>query len=256
MCGGPGPLDKEHIISKTVRNQLPPAQKITYTFAGETSKPWNVLHCVLKRAVCKGCNAGWMRDLENDFVAIVSTRIAEPDLFTISPDECERLATWAIKTTLLLEIWTDAMGQGSHSPEDNRRYLATHKTPPPRSKVWIAGIDYKQRYAWSQSLGLFLPGRIPKGCVATLTVGSFGFQVLMMDIEDGDHAELMSKFAALEPPGIIPDVVARIWPRNDESTPWPPSNKLLALEVLFDWATWPAKVFPLPRDPSPGTSRQ
>jgi hypothetical protein len=52
-----------------------------------------------------------MRDLENDLVKLIGSQISVPENIVIGSLGAQRIATWAIKTGLLLEIWTSAMGQ-------------------------------------------------------------------------------------------------------------------------------------------------
>jgi hypothetical protein len=52
-----------------------------------------------------------------------------------------------------------------------------------------------------------------------------------LDIEDGDHLEMMSWWDSLEPPGNIPDVTVKIWP--------PPNESILDLDTVKEWALWP-----------------
>ena len=150
MCDGPGPLTDEHVISKNVRKQLPLLSAVTETFAGITSKPRNVLHLVLKKAVCAKCNGGWMSDLEDDVVAAIGFQFANAVTTRIDPSQQERIATWAIKTALLIEMHTSARGKGTYVPIDNVRWLAEHHTPPPRARVWMAGVNSQmKRLAWT-----------------------------------------------------------------------------------------------------------
>lgn len=251
MCDGPGPLTDEHIISKTVRKQMPLLSSVSRTFAGHTSKPMNVLHVVLRKAVCETCNHGWMRDLENDLVRIMGPCIANPERTTLNPLDQERIATWAIKTALLLEIWTAAQGRGSYVPTDNLRWLATHNTPPAFAQVWMAGIhsDMK-RLAWSQSGFLALATEEKVACIATFTVGSLGFQVFARDIEDPNNPGTVRPFARLQPPQAVLDTTLNIWPGNANDVTWPRNDTVLSLDALPSWAKWPTTMF----DPYPGSA--
>lgn len=243
MCDGPGPLTDEHVISKTVRKQMPLLSNVTRTFAGHTSKPMNVLHIVLRKAVCSSCNGDWMRELEEDFVAIVGPRIAKPERVLLDPAEQERVSTWAIKTGLLLEVWTSAQGRGSYVPTDNLRWLAAHHTPPAFAQVWMAGIHSQlRRLAWSQSGFLAIASGEKVACVATFTVGHLGFQVFARDIEYPHKPGAVRRLAALEPPQSIRDATIAIWPAV-EAAVWPPNNTVLDLQALPQWAAWPRSVY-------------
>ena len=253
MCGGPGPLTDEHVISKTVRKQMPLLSSVTRTFAGHTTKPMNVLHMVLRKAVCKPCNGGWMGDLEADLVKIMGAQIADPQRTTLNPSEQERVATWAIKTALLLEVWTSSKGRGSYVPTDNLRWLAAHHTPPAFAQVWMAGIHSEmKRLAWSQSGFLALATHEKVACVATFTVGSLGFQVFARDIEDPNNPGSVRPFAALQPPQAVLDTTLEIWPGSAQDVTWPRNDTILSLDALPAWAKWPTSVFDPYPDPPHG----
>ena len=230
MCRGAGPLIDEHVISKTVRKQLPSTARITGTFAGR-SKTRGVLYCVIRKSVCHTCNRGWMRELEDYVVETIGPEIGSADRIRLDPLACERLATWAIKTGLLLEFSTSLHGNGAYVPTDNLRWLARHRTPPPRSKVWIAGIEYGRRYSWSQGMSLNGPSGNGVGVVTTFSVGSFGFQVLALNEEDGDDVELLRTLAAIEPPQYVPNPTEEIWPGDATEIAWPIRDRLLEVSA-------------------------
>jgi hypothetical protein len=251
MCDGPGPLTDEHIISKTVRKQMPLLSSVTSTFAGHTTKPKNVLHMVLRRAVCETCNGGWMRELENDLVKIMGPQIANPQRTTLDPSQQERIATWAIKTGLLIEVWTGAKGRGLYVPTDNLRWLAKHHTPPAFAQVWIAGIHSEmKRLAWSQSGFLALATKEKVACVATFTVGSLGFQVFCRDIEDPNNPGAIRPLSPIQPPQAVLDTTLEIWPGNAQDVTWPQNDTILSLNALPAWAKWPT-MFLVPHPDSP-----
>lgn len=240
MCDNAGPLTDEHIISKTVRKQLPLSARITTTFAGR-NKTRGVLYCVIRKSVCEHCNTGWMRQLEDFVVDTVGPEIGSADQVTLDPSVCERIATWAIKTGLLLEVWTGLHGHGAYVPNDNLRWLAKHTSPPPRSRVWIAGVDYRHRYSWSQGMSLFAPNGKGVGLVTTFSVGSFGFQVIALDIETDDE-ELMNRLASIRPPEYSPNPTAEIWP-SGTLVKWPVNDTLMNVDLLPSWALWPSALF-------------
>jgi len=246
MCGGPGPLTDEHVISKTVRRQMPLLSGVTRTFAGHTSRPQNVLHIVLRRAVCPNCNGGWMHQLEDDFVALVGPKIARPEEMVLDPAQQERVATWAIKTALLLEVWTCAQGRGSYVPVDNLRWLASHQSPPAFAQVWMAGVDSRlKRLAWSQSGFLAIATGERVACLATFTVGHLGFQVFARDIEDPNHPGTARSLAPIDPPQEIRDATVCIWPTVERAL-WPPGKTILGLEALPNWAGWLTVLYASP----------
>lgn len=141
MCDGPGPLTDEHVISKTVRKQVPAIGKIRQVFAGQIGRQMNVVHMVLTRAVCETCNGGWMRELEDDLVLNLGPQMSSARYVCLNPLQQERTATWAVKTALLFETYASIKNIGAYVPTDNLCWLAEHHSPPPGCSVRLATVD-------------------------------------------------------------------------------------------------------------------
>jgi hypothetical protein len=61
------------------------------------------------RSVCKACNGGWMSELENIAIPVVSRLILPRDPFTvISEDELVVVASWLWKVCIVAELATGA----------------------------------------------------------------------------------------------------------------------------------------------------
>lgn len=246
MCGGRGPLTDEHAISRTVRAQLPLLTKVVETFAGQSKSPVNVVHAVIDNCVCGPCNNEWMSKLETDFVRIMGSHIANPKITMFDPSEQERVATWAIKTALLLEIYVTALGQGAYVPTDNLRWLAEHNSPPPGSRVWLAGVESQmKRAAWAQAGGLAIGSGEFVAYLATFSIGCVGFQVFGRNVVDSKTGDFARDLSPLNPPEKLQQALVEFWPGNGDNACWPPSA-LINVDALPAVAAWPAATVPPP----------
>jgi hypothetical protein len=105
FCGSTG-LTREHVIAKWLRQELR-TQGWVYEQRGTgKARKWNALAVVLPR-VCHRCNNELLADLEDRAKPILGPLLhggsgSAPIL--IDPSQQATLATWAVKTSLLLTI--------------------------------------------------------------------------------------------------------------------------------------------------------
>ena len=59
----------------------------------------------LTAPICVTCNNRWLAVLENDVQPVLAPLIRGEER-TLAPREQQLLATWAVKTTLMLDLWT------------------------------------------------------------------------------------------------------------------------------------------------------
>jgi hypothetical protein len=251
MCGSSKDLTDEHVISKTVRRQVPGVKLVWRTYRGRRSRALQALHVVLKDAVCRTCNGGWMKELEDDFVALLGPQIRAEGGLALNPAASERAATWAVKTGLLLEIHHSGLGDSdTFAPTNNLRWLADHRSPPPGAEVWIGQYDFRGEHNvhWSQPLSLGadvgrdgLPVRV--AYTSPFTIGALAFYVFGRDLLLGTNA---GDFASLDPPNWFGEVFVKLWPRAGDLAFWPPP-KHIALDALPGLQSWIAtRLDPLP----------
>jgi hypothetical protein len=239
MCGCTDDLTDEHVISKTVRKQLPLVTGVRRIFQGRTSGQRQVLHVVLEKAVCQTCNNGWMRDLENDFVALLGPQLRNERAARLNPDAQERVATWAIKTALLLQLYSIALdGKNAYAPQDNLTWLVDHVSPPPGSEVWFGRHNARNRQLhWSRPGAMYWHDTTPISYVNTFSVGYVVFYVLGNDVQIIAGRPRLS-VASLKPPPRFSQVVVQIWPGNGDDAVWP-SRESLEFDELDTFTNWP-----------------
>ena len=106
FCGTVGSLSDEHVVAKWVRKALQIREPIrefseaAYVGAAETL-------AIVFHEVCVSCNTGWMESLERDACPVLGPLLlgAAPGTSRVlDPDQQAILATWAVKTSLLLAL--------------------------------------------------------------------------------------------------------------------------------------------------------
>jgi hypothetical protein len=251
MCGSADNLTDEHIISKTVRGQVPGVRQVWRTYLGRRSRAHQTLNVVLADAVCCKCNGGWMKSLEDDFVEFIGPQIRAEGRLALNPSACERVATWAVKTGLLLEIYHAALGlDNTFAPENNRRWLAEHVSPPPRSEVWIGQYDFRKGHLhWSQpgSLLAEVTGGpiVPVAYTSPFSIGFLVFYVFGHDLSITGPGD----FASLNPPEWFREAFVKLWPRSDDLAFWPPYKRFDS-DALVGLQSWiGARLPPPPASP-------
>ena len=244
-CGSTVDLTDEHVISRTVRRQIPLLSKVTETFAGDTRKPMDVLHMVIADAVCSNCNGGWMGRLESDFVKIIRSNLTDPIAKAFEPGELERVAMWAIKTAIWTEVYTTCLGLGAYAPLNNLRWMAKHNSPPPNSRVWMIAVNSGvKRLAWSQAGGISDGQGKAIGALITFHIGCVGFQVLAFDFFDPKMDEPHRTTISIDPPPAFAKAMLEICPGTGTAATWPANLTVVTETIFWEYAKWHMTVLP------------
>jgi hypothetical protein len=154
------------------------------------------------------------------------------------------LATWAIKTTLLVELavrqnYADRIPiPGYRATDQEFAWLWAKKSPPPRSMVWIGCWDSTRiSPLMYEPSGASLPTRdgYPiAGHLTTIAFGYVAFQVFTVDFLAADtHG---ARAWNNQVPPSLEGFLSRIWPPSSPTVGWPPKAFSHA-----DWArlvTW------------------
>lgn len=224
FCGRPGPFDDEHPFDQWVWQYVAEA-RADYTIVvgrydfGEdvySEKSGNANLNVITRAVCKRCNAGWIKRLGDLTRYVVAPMLIGKDQ-VLYPKYQRLLARWATKV---------AMARDSAFPPEQRlipvgacrELYARHGAPPANVLVWLGRyIGHRAIYYKAWQLRPFVsPGMdssAPPGFSATIAVGEVIFHVVgVREIRD---VSIAAKVAADQP-------VLQIWPASDRPQPWPP----------------------------------
>src|SRR3990167_7147831 len=190
------PLTEEHVwpvwVSKLLRGKYESDHFVHIRSTGnETTGLWRapVLKVTTKR-VCDKCNNDWLSAFENDVSKpIASALILGEPIDIIKPADQEKLAAWAYKMALLLEI---AMPQKERAPEffTAAERLDFRKTTFPNEhiRVFLANFKYGQEPAHAHQHQQTLTRRDDQVTferkIITITAGCLAMQVLDCHLSD------------------------------------------------------------------------
>ena len=224
FCGATGSLSREHVIAKWVRKALQITEPVkvysgtTYVGAAETL-------AIVFREVCTNCNTGWMERLES-----AARPVLEPLLLgaapgtsrVLDPDQQAVLATWAVKTSLLLTLSEFRSQDYGWIPVSTLQWLHEHndlRVPPPGSRVWMGGFNTSDVPARVQAGCLYDTSRKPAAQCTTFSVGCILFQVFTTEQDDADLPP--DTDAWLAPKGLYAHALLQIAP-SISPIRWPP----------------------------------
>jgi hypothetical protein len=141
-----GSLSTEHVVPKWVRKILRIGEAVkefsgtTYVGAAETL-------AIAFHEVCVSCNTGWMEALEPVTRPVLGPLLlgaAPRTSHVLHPDQQAILATWAVKTSLLLTLSKFRGQDHGWIPARTLQWLYQHhdsRMPPPGARVWMSGLS-------------------------------------------------------------------------------------------------------------------
>ncbi len=239
FCGG-GPVSVEDVWPKWIKRLL--KDRLTDTsFVVEQGdgkkRETPELDATVKR-VCERCNNEWMSLLEEQAKPILTPMIMGEIPVRLTPASQLILATWAVKTALMLDCL---------NTERQRVYPASvyssffqDRHPAPQTAVWVGAYwDPRPRfYASTQPIemaqppeytreGIVIGGRAyKKGVLSTFAANAAVFQI----------ANMLDQTVAIrdvpDPPGAI-----HIWPQTGVTFDWPLNKLAFDDAVLEAFAT-------------------
>ncbi len=230
FCGSRKKLTKEHVYPAWLYRALNIGGPITFMYGDETVRITPRLDTTL-REVCGACNNGWLHDLEHTFRSVMLNalqgHIGEPTV--LNPGAQQVVATWAIKTWLLLERATVHLrGMAIESP-GTLLTLRRDNAPSDTSRVSIGAVRITDgTFSWLSSSRLRRVGEDYEfGVVGVLTIGAVVFHIS----------------GAVEPPrggrsailGTDPEWFVPVWPRHVPEVSWPPPSIFTLDELRRRW---------------------
>ena len=107
------------------------------------------LNVTLDDAICEECNSVWLSRLERAVKPLLAPMAVSASPATLSPASQKLLATWAVKTVLLLELafrqmYPARQAEGYQASQPEFAWLRASTEPPPRSLVWLGCWDCQQ----------------------------------------------------------------------------------------------------------------
>jgi len=246
LCGSADSPTDEDVIPRWLLRAFDVQGRVTINAREESGEPQAVAtrpnpKIMLRGGLCNTCNNERLSRLENAVKPILAPMARHRTLTALDLDSQRLLAAWAVKTVYLLELAIRQQYVGARLVEGYEPSIAevgwlmaqleqrpaTQIEPPPRSMVWLACWDCRERsvvnYAPSSTT---LPARSSGeviGQFTTLALGFAAFQVFTVD-----YVEATQRDADVwnpRPPDSIGPAIPRIWPQllGAGAVSWPPA---------------------------------
>ena len=246
FCGRTNASSREHVIAEWVGKALDIKGRVEEYRAGVHVTTMDALSIVL-RQVCVGCNTGWMSRLERHAKPILEPLLLgakKDDTRVINPSQQATLATWAVKTSLLLAFRKFSGTEHGWIPMDNLEWLYKRRLsqlPPPCARVWIGGVDAKGQMPSSvQAACIYKADHVPAAHCGTFSLGYVVFQVFCCEQVDVPHPPEIERW--LETKGPYHSSLLSITP-SSSAIRWPPTE-VFEIDALEPWRDACAKDSP------------
>lgn len=236
FCGVEADGTREHVVPKWARRSFAIPGPVTVLMGrhAEPTQPTRQLHAlnyVLDDQICAGCNNGWLSKLENDVAGILREMVVRHEARALDGDAQRLLATWAVKTAMLLEPATRQQFpgrpiEGFLASEAECAWMFKNRLPPPRAQVWLSCWDSQSTSAIVyEPSGARLSSRrgpIVQGQFTTFSLGFVAFQVFSVDFIRADELGAY-EWNPPQPPAALAPGLAKIWPQQAMPKPlaWP-----------------------------------
>jgi hypothetical protein len=162
---------------------------------------------------CASCNHEWLSVLENDTSQILAPMVRGEGR-RLEPAEQKLLATWALKTAMMLDLTS-----GNPTVPAGFFHMLRQRREPFESAIVDIGAYIDSTWAaWAQPRALHIAvdtAERPNGVVVTILVGRVIFQVV---------AHFARGEMSIDDDRIYKDALARIWPPSPNVLEWPPAG--------------------------------
>lgn len=242
--------DREHLLPEWLQKILPSEEAGIYTrqIAGEEPKSWRRRPFTEKaKFVCKGCNQGWMSELEGEAKTVLTAAITRQGPCHFDLVAQWTIARWAVKTCYVMQM----QGPAQLTAEIHPILLNLNFMPPPRVTVWI-GSHHRAVQDPTNSVYLQKPlwlrpensdrSALEFGYMSFLAIGGVSFLLVEHRLKSYVECVLGEDHPSS-------DLFTKIWPRTRKVASWPPyamADREL-IDLIFDPDTLPlgfdARVF-------------
>lgn len=223
FCGSDGKLTSEHVIPRWVGREMGDADTTI-----ESVREWGGerrVHLVrgdrpnaTYSGICLTCNSGWLSDLE-DAAKAVLTPLCRGRPTELDRQGRETLATWALKTALLLDV-AQPTGLRYATPHQYR-WLFAKKRPWPGCRVWIAGYGPGGAGVFSLR-GFAEPAPLPPHREVKAFVGTLAIGVLVIEVFGYPLLEDVAMYVG----PVWSSLFIPVWQDAPERVGWPPDDAL------------------------------
>jgi hypothetical protein len=185
------------------------------------------------RWLCKSCNNGWMSRLESEAKPVVES-ILDGTANEIDPSAQSTLATWAVKTAMVLGA-LDPNRPWFYS-EDERHRMRTTRLVPQRTSVWLAKcVNQRDIYTAAKDHRRNPGDDSIRAFSVTMAFGSLAFQVVTLKAPAAIPPNVAVTYDVSDGPW--DETLVQVWPRSESPKIWPPTYGLdsdRGLEALTD----------------------
>jgi hypothetical protein len=148
FCQKPGKMSDEHIWGDWLRGEIPFVGRKHFFHSVEVRESGEEITDTRIRAgdplnaqirVCRDCNHGWMREIQEDARPTLSSMF-ERDFLLLDRTQQEKLATWVCMSTMA----SDFLPRHEYSIVSNpkeRKFLISKRAPPSHWRIWIAHCE-------------------------------------------------------------------------------------------------------------------
>jgi len=183
----------------------------------------DVLRVVLKDALCRPCNSGWLGGMvEKPAARLLAPMAVDRQPRTLDAADQRLAAFWAAKTVFLLELALRQMHPGQREVEGyaasdvELAWMRTHNEPHWRTMVWLGCYDCEKSkpvcYEPSSAVLPTADGFPVVGHLATFTLGYVVFQVFSVDFLAAEQHQ--AKIWNTHVPASLSKHLVRIWPKQ------------------------------------------
>lgn len=235
-CGLPG-SSREHVYGAWLTRLFPDdrrANRMGYSFEHGGPKTVKVTPYwtptktgaflnLQTRAVCGGCNRGWMADIQSN-ASVLVPRLAEPQLFELTAKMQHELALWAVMASMSAELTYS--GRTITQPQDRAKFKE-HGVVPMNWRVAIArylGAEFSLQ-SWNT---IFFVNTPPLGAHGQLTLMLLG--TLVVITLSAETAEAVDECLQLV---LLKDRFFRIAPSTSPPPRWPELHVLGDVEIRW-----------------------
>jgi hypothetical protein len=217
FCDEQGPLTREHAWPAWLRDALTPRGPFKATVAG---RQWQAPSVdVVVRAVCGGCNNGWLAQIEAATLPVlrqlVTGEVAPTGPVALDESAQSLLATWAAKTVLTHE----PIRPIRVIPDGEFWTFHKHRRPVGSQFIFLSAYAGRRWAARTWREPLYRTGRDghrlsqhPVGYTATLLAGRALFRIVRCE-PAGTPMWIENSLASRS---------VRLWPPSAEPQLWPP----------------------------------
>jgi hypothetical protein len=172
------------------------------------------------KAICGKCNTGWMSDLENEVIPIL-TPIFEDKPVSLDEHQQHVLAVWITKMAFLFDSTKGRNAENVFYRRPDGIALAKSRQILQFTGIWIGGLDESHRALDGADFTLKEPNeRIGEGISVTLTNEHFVAQLVSLRLNETPTAPTALR---LDPkPGDWGNMLIPIWPIVQPVVQWPP----------------------------------